>query len=110
MTVRSVINGITAETPIIVASRTMASILSPLSTACASVSRTRGSDAGGTGSRSDRVTLSFAAVAMRARYCVPRPSKTSTRAPAPRRSTRTRCALSSEDSVVMACAGSRSGA
>src|SRR5215831_12400270 len=77
------------------ASRTMSSIFSPLSTACASVSGTQASAAGSTRATSCTRTSRRRALTTRALHSCPRPSNTDTSSPTPRRSTRVRCSASS---------------
>src|SRR5262249_24064071 len=105
--------GCSAATPIITASRTTSSILSPLSTAWTSVSATDGS--GGASTR-DRICTRTspvaprATVAIRPRYSRPRPSNTVTLSPTPSRRTRERCSASSRGRATVSSPGSSDGA
>src|SRR3954470_12048872 len=105
-TVCSVTSGSTAAMPIIVASRTTSSILSPLMTACASVSRTAGSGEAGTNSMRRSSAPSRAMRSTRARNSRPLPSKTAISSPAASRSTCDRCRVSSSESIAVPAAAS----
>src|SRR5215470_19397414 len=92
------------------ASRTMSSIFSPLSTACASVSGTQASAAGSTRATSCTRTSRRRTLTTRALHSRPRPSNTDTSSPTPRRSTRVRCSASSRGSVTASSPASSEGA
>ena len=87
VSVASLTIGCTAATPIIATSRTTLSILSPLSTLIATVTRTAGSGAAGAGAEDRHSHRVRVTLATRARYMPPRPSNTSISAPTPSRST-----------------------
>jgi hypothetical protein len=105
-TVCAVTSGSIAATPIIVASRTTSSIFSPLSAACASVTRTAGSGAAAASSTIRATAPSRAICSTRARNSRPAPSKTTTSSPARRRSTCDRWRASSSDRCAVPEAGS----
>ena len=95
--------------PIITASRTTSSILSPLSTACASVMATRGSG-GGTARLQPRTHATSCRPVRRASNSPPRPLKTRSASPAFSRSTRVRCSASSSGSGTTSPGACASGA
>ena len=96
-------------TPIITASRMTSSILSPLSTACASVTRTRHSGTGTTGSPTSTTTPVLSTEVTLASASRPWPSKIRTAAPACTRRTRRRCPASSAGSATVRSRGSSDG-
>ncbi len=107
---RAVTIGWMAARPSITASRTTASILSPFSTACASVSAIGTSARGVTRLTSRTVTRALLTAATTAANSPPSPLNTASGSPAASRSTRLRCSASSAGRSISVAGSLAAGA